>query len=249
MFDSIIREADERFDLNGKAGTLLSALLFLMTDDKRGGIAGFLEKFNQANPNDASASWISSNENAEITNEQAESALGKETLDAVSNQTGISYDKTLSSSAFMIPRVINTLTPDGVVPPDGDLLSRIGGFLPDADEPLQSNDAAPTEAVGKTFDRIGTAATSTADEDKTGALNAEIAADRIGSAVDEDNSDPLNRISDKYKINNSPFGWILPLLLLGLLLTLGYWFCSRTAIAPETRDANSNQTNPNSANQ
>lgn len=249
MFDSIIREADDRFDLNGKAGTLLSALLFLVTDDKRGGIVGFLEKLDQANLNDAAASWISSKENAEITNEQAESAFGKETLDTVSSQTGISYDKTLSSSAFMIPRVIDALTPAGVVPPAGDLLSRIGGFLPDIDESSQSEDAAPTKTAGENFDRIGTAAISTADKGKTDAVSAENAADRIGSAVDKDTGDSLSRINDKYKINNSPLGWILPLLLLGLLLTLGYWFCSRTATAPDTRDADANQMNTNSASQ
>ena len=38
MFDSIIAEADEQFNLKGKAGTLLSALLALMTDGTRGGV-------------------------------------------------------------------------------------------------------------------------------------------------------------------------------------------------------------------
>lgn len=196
MFDSIITGTDERFNLNGKAGTLLSSLLSLMTDSARGGLAGFLERINQADLSKISASWVSSDENAEISNEQIESALGKDTLNDISNQIGGDYDETIRAAAFMIPRVVDALTPDGVMPQDGDLLSRIGGFLNDVE--------------GKT--------------------------DNVS-----------NRANDNYKINNSPLGWILPLMLLGLLLTLGYWFCSKAPA--ETININTNQANTNTANQ
>ena len=44
LFDSIISGADEKFGLGNKAGTLVSALLSLMTNQNRGGFAGFLDK-------------------------------------------------------------------------------------------------------------------------------------------------------------------------------------------------------------
>ncbi len=55
-----------------KPEMLLSALLALMTDGNRGGLAGFTDKFNQAGFGDAASSWISSGVNAEVSNEQLE---------------------------------------------------------------------------------------------------------------------------------------------------------------------------------
>ncbi len=48
LFDSIIREAGERFSLGNKAGGLFAALLGLMTDHNQGGFTGFLARFRQA---------------------------------------------------------------------------------------------------------------------------------------------------------------------------------------------------------
>jgi len=83
-----------------KAGTLLSALLALMTDANRGSLAGFADKFNQAGFGDAASSWISSGVNAEASNEQLESALGTDTLDGISDQIGTDYNTTVSAAAF-----------------------------------------------------------------------------------------------------------------------------------------------------
>ena len=127
MFDSIIGEAGEKFNLGGKTGTLLSALLAMMTDKTGGGFAGFLEKFNQAGLGDTAASWIGSGSNTPVSNEQLESAIGADTIENIANQAGTDYDTAASATAYMTPRVVDALTPDGVVPQETDLLSRIGG--------------------------------------------------------------------------------------------------------------------------
>jgi uncharacterized protein YidB (DUF937 family) len=229
MFDSIIAQADERFNLGGKAGTLLSAVLALMTDGTRGGLTGFTEKFNQAGFGDIVSSWVSSGANAEISNEQLESALGMNTLRNIAAQTGIEYDKTVSAMAFMTPRVVNTLTPEGAMPADGDLMSRIGGFL---------IGAAPSVTAAETFDRVGTAATETLDAGKRNVTDIN-ASDRetypIGNQVDT----ALNN-SDDEPDNHSPLQWLLPLLLLGLLLVIGYWSCSKPSTSPATAKININ---------
>lgn len=248
IFDSIIAEANERFNLSGKAGTLLSSLLALMTDGTRGGFAGFLEKFGAADFGDTASSWVNSSANAEISSEQLESALGKDTLTAISNQIGTDYATTVSAAAFMTPRVVGALSPDGVVPQEADLLSRIGGFLNDAD-------ATATTKVAETFDRVGTAAAPVLDADKEDVGNTNMIDRNVNPIVDK-TADSLNRVDDAFKnANNSPLAWLLPLLLLGLLLVLGYWFCSKSPepAAPVVTNANANKiaanTNVNAANQ
>ena len=49
-------------------------------------------------------------------------------------------------------------------------------------------------------------------------------------SMEDDVKYSLNQDGDgSNKRNNSPLAWMLPLLLLGLLLTLGYWYCSNSA--------------------
>lgn len=242
MFDSIINEAGEKFNLGGKTGTLLSALLALITSKSSGGFAGFLEKFNAAGLGDTALSWISSGSNMPISNEQLESALGRDEIQNIASQTGTDYDTAASATAFMTPRVVDALTPDGEIPQDGDLLTRIGGYLtgigaaaggigittaavgglPDKAEASIGNaydDAKRT--IGRGVDAVG---------DTAGAVG-----DRVGGAV--------NRVSDSFDGDgdgSSVLKWLIPLLLLGLLIALGYWFCGKSAPVATTPNTNTN---------
>lgn len=241
MFDAIIAEVNERFNLDGKAGTLLSALLALMTDGD--GLTGFLEKFNQAGLSDAASSWVGAGANEEISNEQLESALGKNTIENFANQAGTDYEKAASAIAFMTPRVIDALTPDAVLPESGDLISRIGGFLNGTDEMISE------KTVAQTFDRVGTAAIPLLHDEKkesidANAINEAVVFDKVDAASE------VNLTDDNYeKSGDSSLKWILPLLLLALLLITGYWFCSRTVTSPTITDTNANQANINAVNQ
>lgn len=199
MFDSIVNEANGKFNLGGKASTLLSALLALMTDRNHGGFAGFMERFDRAGLGATASSWISSDANTPISNEQLESALGSDTLNTFASQTGTDYNTASSAAAYMIPHVIDELTPEGIIPHENDFLSRAGAYL---------TGGAPS--VAESFDRIGTAATDTES-----AMNRRAGAE-------------LSSVDDRYEDDNSPLRWLLPLILLGLLLTLGYWFCGKS---------------------
>ncbi len=215
MFDSIISETAEKFNLGGKTGMLLSALLALMTDKNRGGFAGFLEQFNRAGLGETAASWVGANANTPISNEQLESALGSDTLNEFAAQAGTDYPTATSATAYLIPRVVDALTPEGIVPQESDLLSTTGGYL-------IGGTAGVT--VAETFDRIGTAAAA-----DTSAVN-----NRVG--ID------LTSVDESFEDDNSPLRWLLPLILLGLLLVLGYWFCGKSPepVASPTTNVNVN---------
>ena len=130
LFDSIVAGATQRAGLGSdQAGGLLAALLGLITDPKGGGFGGFIDKFRTAGLGDVVNSWISTGANTSLSNEQVVSALGSDTIDSISRQSGV--DRTAATGALraMIPSVVDTLTPDGTVPDEQTLLSKIGGFL------------------------------------------------------------------------------------------------------------------------
>ncbi|MGI8467202.1 MAG: OmpA family protein [Pyrinomonadaceae bacterium] len=158
IFDSIISENRERFGLENKAGNLLSALLGLITDRNQGGFAGFLNRFRQAGLGDVADSWISTGDNTHLSGEQVESALGENTVSRMASQAGIETGAAKSALGVMIPNVVDRLTPDGVVPDERSLLSRIGGYL------------SGSGAVAETVDRVDAAAGSVGDR-ATAAFN------------------------------------------------------------------------------
>jgi uncharacterized protein YidB (DUF937 family) len=200
MFDSIVNEANGKFNLGGRAGTLLSALLALMTDRNQGGLNGFMENFNRAGLGATASSWISSDANTPISNEQLESALGSGTLDNFANQAGTDYQTATAATAYMVPHVIDGLTPEGIIPHENDLLSRAGGYFT----------GGSAASVAESFDRIGTSAT-----DSLSAVN-----NRTGIAS--------GNFDERFEDGNSPLRWLTPLILLGILLALGYWFCGKS---------------------
>ncbi len=212
IFDSIISEAARKFNLGDKAGTLLSALLALMTDSNRGGFNGFIDKFKAAGLGSTVLSWIGSGSNTPISNEQLESALGRDALRNIAEKTGTDYDTASSATAYMTPRVIDALTPDGVVPQERDLLSRIGSYLTGAGATVGDAYDTTKRTVGRGVDAVG---------------------DTYNETVDN---------------GGSALKWLIPLLLLGLLLVLGYWFCGKSApVAVNTNGNVNTNTNANKA--
>lgn len=244
MFDSVINEAGEKFNLGGKAGTLLSALLALMTDKNRGGFAGFLENFNRAGLSDTITSWIGTGSNTPISDEQIESVLGEDTLRGIANATKTDYAIVTSATAYMTPRVIDALTPDGVVPADSDLLSKIGGYLTGIGGAASGGIGTAAAMTGGIPDKadatVGGADYATRGTVGSGINAASDAPDAVGDRFGTALNSVGERVDDDAD-NDSILKWLLPLLLLGLLLTLGYMFCSKstpviTTAADDTAD-------------
>lgn len=243
MFDSIIGEAGEKFNLGGKAGTLLSALLALMTDKNHGGFAGFLEKFNTAGLGDTVSSWIGAGSNTPLSNEQMESALGEETLRNMASQAGTDYDATTSAAAYMTPRVVDVLTPEGVVPQESDLLSRIGGYLTGSGGAVLGGVGTAGALAGGTADKVGAtvgnAFGATRNAVGSGINAVGDTAGRVGDKVGGTLHSDGDRLDGDGDGDSSALKWLIPLLLLGLLIVLGYMFCGKSTV-PVATNANAN---------
>ncbi len=127
LFDSIVNEVSQKFGLGDKAAPLLSALLPLMTNEQSGGLVGFVNRFKQAGLGDLVSSWISTGANQPLTENQLQSALGTDTVSRLASKAGVSIPLASTALAFMIPKVIDYLTPNGAVP--SGIPSAVSSFL------------------------------------------------------------------------------------------------------------------------
>ncbi len=286
LFDSIISGAAEKFGLGDKAGTLLSAILALMTNQETGGFGGFISRFKDAGLGDTVTSWITGGDNADVSDDQVASALGNDTIADIAKQAGLPTDKATAAIGYMLPQVVDKLTPDGDIPDDESLLSKIGGFLSgiggtaagavagaagvagaaasgavdvagDAAEAVGdaagkaadktkevAGDAA--EAVGDAAGAVGDAAGAAVDKTKAVAGDAAEAVGGAASAVTGKVGDTIDSVGDAFDGDGDGgiLKWLLPLLLLGLLLVLGFWFCRGNQGTTTTGNTNTN-TNVN----
>lgn len=235
LFDSIVSTAATKFGLGDKAGDLLSALLAMITNSDTGGFSGFLDLFNKAGLSDTVTSWISSEKNSPISGEQLESALGTDNISSIANQAGIGGSEAKSALAFMIPMVIDKLTPDGVVPGDKDLLSGVG-------DAVSGMGAAAAGMVAGVAGTAGAVASGAADK----------AGEAAGAAVDTGKKilgGAVNMVDDVVDGNGSVWRWLLPLILLLAAVLLGSQVCSKppepvhtTANANKGANTNTNAT-------
>lgn len=116
ILDTLTNEVGEKYALGSKANSLVSGLLSLITNEQTGGVAGFVDKFKRVGLGDLVSSWISRGTNNSLAPSQLENALGESTVSRLASSVGISSSTASSALAFLVPKVIDMLTPDGVVP-------------------------------------------------------------------------------------------------------------------------------------
>src|SRR5262245_63697807 len=166
ILEPIINEVSEQFGLRGKAGPLMTALLTLISNERTGGLQGFLDQFRRAGLGEIVSSWVSRGSNTPITTEQLERAIGSDTLNRIASNVGVARAASASALAYMIPRVVDLLTPEGVVP--SRLPAWVNSYLsgatarpePVRGEPVRTEAVRPGEPVrrpdtgGSTFLRL-----------------------------------------------------------------------------------------------
>jgi uncharacterized protein YidB (DUF937 family) len=81
-----------------------------------GGLGGLLKQFQENGQGDVAHSWIGSGPNKTISDGDLASALGGDTLNTLSQQTGMGRDDLLEGLRQYLPRFVDQLTPDGRVP-------------------------------------------------------------------------------------------------------------------------------------
>jgi OOP family OmpA-OmpF porin len=130
MFEQLVNEAASRLSLPvASVSALLRGLLSLITNERTGGAGGFVDLFRRAGLGDVLTSWFGGKEGKPITTTHLESALGTSTLDKLANASGVTRASATSALAFLLPKVMGLLTPNGVLPSSSALLSQLSGYV------------------------------------------------------------------------------------------------------------------------
>ena len=95
----------EKMIAGGGAGSILS-----------GGLGELVKKFQQTGQGQVAQSWIGTGSNRAVAPEDLEKAIGADTLDALSQRTGIPRDRILAELKEHLPGTVDTLTPEGRIP-------------------------------------------------------------------------------------------------------------------------------------
>lgn len=127
LFDSLASEVNERFDLGDKGAALVSALLGLIAHNT-GGLDNFLALFRRAGLGETADSWVSMGANSALSNQQTEDVLGADALGELANRAGVSLLTATSALSYLIPTVVDKLTPNGVMPDNNSLLETAKGY-------------------------------------------------------------------------------------------------------------------------
>ena len=105
----------------GGLGTLLSGLGGASAGSVlSGGIGEVIERFRQTGQGDVADSWVARGPNRPLSERELEQAIGPETLDDLSQQTGMSRDELLSRLTRELPEAIDRYTPEGRLPSEDD---------------------------------------------------------------------------------------------------------------------------------
>jgi uncharacterized protein YidB (DUF937 family) len=87
------------------AGTVLS-----------GGLGNLIKELQDRGHGQAAQSWVGNGSNEEIAPDELAAALGADTLDALSQHTGVQRKDLLAGLSQHLPDLINQLTPNGRLP-------------------------------------------------------------------------------------------------------------------------------------
>lgn len=103
---SFLSDISSRFSGSAAGATLSSALNELMGS------------FSGADQKETAESWVSHDNNRKLETYELERAIGQETLDHLSQQTGLSREELVERLTSSIPDTVNRFTPEGRVPSD-----------------------------------------------------------------------------------------------------------------------------------
>ena len=89
-----------------------------------GGLSELIDRFKQSGQADTADSWVADGPNRPLTPAELERAIGPDTLDRLSEQTGLSRQELLARLTRELPDAVDRYTPQGRLPSPADLPDR-----------------------------------------------------------------------------------------------------------------------------
>lgn len=91
--------------------------------ESQGGIEGLVKQFNIAGLSEIIQSWIGTNANLPISAEQIEQVFSSSVINELASKINMSKSEASDMAAQYLPKLIDKVTPDGVIPKDLDLMN------------------------------------------------------------------------------------------------------------------------------
>jgi uncharacterized protein YidB (DUF937 family) len=90
-----------------------------------GGLGGLLEQLQRAGFSEQADSWVSRGANKPLPPDAMTQIFGRDGLEQISRQAGISEDEASRGLSELLPEVVDRVTPDGDVPDSGALANNV----------------------------------------------------------------------------------------------------------------------------
>ena len=130
MFERLVIEVAQRQNLpTATISSVLSALIGAMTNERTGGINGFVDSFRRAGIGDAITSWFGGREGKPITPSHIESALGIAGVERIAEVSGVDRSTASAVVALLLPKMMGLLTPTGTLPTNTSVKSTASLYL------------------------------------------------------------------------------------------------------------------------
>ena len=135
LLDSVIGALGARNQPQGGGSADLLKVIVGMLGSQGGGLgglAGLVQKFEQAGLGHVANSWVGTGANHPVSPDQLGGVLGGDAVAGLARQLGLNPQDALGQLSQMLPQVVDKLTPNGQLP-EGGLgaggLGDLGGLL------------------------------------------------------------------------------------------------------------------------
>lgn len=108
----------------GGIGEVVQALI-----DQFGGIDALLAKLKSSDLSGQLETWIGTGENSPVGASKIEEALGSDAITGIAERLGIDRKEAAAKVSMALPKVIDRLTPAGMVPAEGISMESVGNLL------------------------------------------------------------------------------------------------------------------------
>jgi len=113
---------------SGGIGDLLGQVLGGGSGGTGGGLGGLLEQLQRTGFGEQADSWVSRGANKPISPDAMSEIFGKDGLESIARQAGISPDAASHGLTQLLPEVVDRMTPGGAVPDPDDLTKSVDDF-------------------------------------------------------------------------------------------------------------------------
>ena len=93
-----------------------------------GGLGGLLEQLQRTGFREQADSWVSPGANRPISPDAVSQIFGKDGLETIARQAGLSPDEASHGLSELLPEVVDRMTPDGQVPDPDALANSVDDF-------------------------------------------------------------------------------------------------------------------------